>query len=97
MRRPDPFSQNSVFDEIISVLDKHRAREADAQHAEQMDELERERAAESAMQHALISQAGEALHKFVTLEERRVVALERIASSCSTLVEKLQRVTTISQ
>ena len=91
-RRPDPFSQNSIFDELISVIDRHRAAEAEERHAEQDAQFEAERAAEEGAQRTLIVQLGGALSGFLKLEERRVAALELIAMSCSEGVAVLRTI-----
>lgn len=92
MPRPDPFSTDSVYDELIAVLDKHRSRESNERQAAQDAEFERDRAAEKAATGAIITQLGETLRGFMQLEERRVTALELIARSCSDGVAKLDRV-----
>ncbi len=83
MRRPSPFSMNSVWDELIAVIDRERTREAEELHAQQDAEFECERASEKAAQTSLLELAASTMRKFAALEERRVVALELIAKNCS--------------
>lgn len=82
-RRPDPFSQASIYDELITVIDRHRSAEHRERQDEQDAQFEAEREAEALAQRALIVQLGGAISGFMQLEERRVKALELIAASCS--------------
>ena len=79
---------NSVWDELIAVIDRERTREADEQNAQHDAEYEAERTREKAAQNELLELAASTLRNFVELEDRRVRALELIAHSAATFAQQ---------
>lgn len=90
MPRPDPFSQESIYDELITVIDRHRSREAKERADEQDAQFEREHAAEKHMQSVLITHAVDTLASFMKCEERRVAALEQLAANVGRVADVLR-------